>query len=523
MDKIKKLFLFLTGLKAGVFYLITLAILTVLGSTYIKQGDTYINYVKHFGEFWAKIIWKTWLNNVFHSWYYQLLIFLVAVSVIVATIDRFPKIFMQAYGKVHKKLNEKDLKSRNKFEFLIPASIEVAFNYVVQLIHSLGFKKIEKVEDKKEGNKREIYLFAEKGRFSRLGMLITHIGIIVFLVGAFMGAQYGIRGQIEIPEGESADFFFKFRPGSLQAGNEVVQLPFTIKVKEFWLDYYDSKKFKNSIKSFNSKIQIFQDGKLKKEAITQVNNPTDYGGYRIFQASYGKTGDIKYAKIIVIDYEKMLNLMKAINETDKALQNAKTDKEKEKLQKIMKDLEAKSVVLFSSAKRIEYFYGKPYIEVNGEKLKVINQTLNYKNPMLINQDIYDPVIVVQVERNGKKFNLPILANPDIAIPAFNQFGYKNGYKYLLMIEEFKPRYFSGLQITKMPGVNLIWLGTAIVVLGIILAFYTVHRRIWVKLESVDNNSTKVYVVVYSQKFLESFKATVKDKFEDLVNQIKRNG
>ena len=511
MEIFKKILKTLTGVKAGVIYLIILAILTVLGSTYIKQGATYTEYVKSFGEFWAKIMWKTWLNNIFHSWYYQLLIFLVAIAVIVATIDRFPRIYMQAYGKVRKKLNEKDLKSRNKIEFELPFSLKESFQKIVEFLHEIGFKRVEKVEE----NDREIYLFAEKGRFSRWGMFITHVGIIVFLVGAFMGAQFGIRGQIEIPEGEARDFFFKFREGSLQPGNQVEKLPFFIKVDKFWLDYYNSDKFKGAIKSFNSKIEIWKDGKLAKTAVVQVNNPTDFEGYRIFQATYGKTGDIKRAKLIVVEYPKMLELMKEVAKIQHQLSLAKTPEEKKKLQAKMKQLEAKSVMLFSQAERTSYVYGQKEITFDHQKLKVVSQTLNYKNPMLINQNVYDPVIVAQANYKGKTFNIPILANPDVAIPAFNQFAWsKYGYPYLIMIEEFEPRYFSGLQITKMPGVYLIWLGTAIVVIGVMVAFYTVHRRVWVKLEKVDEKRTKVYIVVFSQKFLESFKEKIKDKLEE---------
>ena len=513
MEKLKKIFMALTGVKAGVIYLIILAILTVLGSTYIKQGATYIEYVKSFGDFWAKIIWLTWLNNVFHSWYYQLLIFMLAVAVIVATIDRFPKIYMQAYGRIHKKLTEKDLKSKNKLEFEVNLPFKQAFEKTIQLLHSLGFKKVEKVEE----SDKEIYLFVEKRRFSRWGMVITHVGIIVFLVGAFMGAVFGIRGQIEIPEGESKNFFFKFREGSLQAGNEIHMLPFEIKVNKFWLDFYDSEKFKGAIKSFNSKIEIWQQGQLKQKSIVQVNNPTDYGGYRIFQATYGKTGDIKRAKLIVVDYRKMLQLMKEIDEIQQKVTTAKTEEEKKKYEKILKDYEAKSVVLFSSAPRIEYKFGDKFIKFNDQNLTVINQTLNYKNPMLINQDIYDPVIVVRVKYNNQEFNLPILANLNVVIPAFNQFGWKYRYPYLIMIEEFEPRYFSGLQITKMPGVNLIWIGTVIVVFGIMVAFYTVHRRIWVKVEKINKNKSKVYIVVFAQKFLESTKERIKEKAEEVFN------
>ncbi len=507
MNYLKKIFAFLGNVKLGIFYLIVLAILSILGSTYIKQGETYFVYVREYGEDAAKIIWKLWLNNVFHSWYYQLLIVLVGLAVIVSTIERFPNIYLSAYGKVRKKLTKNQEKSINTLKYETSLPLSEALNRIKEFLFDKGFKKVEIVEQKD----KEVFLFAEKGKISRLGMLVTHIGIIVFLVGAFMGSYFGIRGQIEIPEGEFRDAFIKFREGSLQPSmdpNDIVKLPFAIKVNKFWLDYYDSKEFKGAIKSFNSEIEIWKDGKLVEKKVVQVNNPTDFGGYRIFQASYGKTGDIKYAKLIVVDYTKMLDLMKKVSDVQKALQTEKDPKKLEQLKKIMKGLETESVVLFSQAPRIDYYYGQKYIEVNGTKLAVVNQTLNYKNPMLVNQNVYDPVIVVSLEKNGKRFNIPILADPNVAIPAFNQFGYANGFKYLIMIEEFEPRYFSGLQISKFPGTNLIWLGTIIVVMGTMLAFYTVHRRVWIKLEEQDGK-TKVVILPYSQKFKESFDESIK--------------
>jgi cytochrome c biogenesis protein len=508
---LSKIFSIIGNVKLGIFYLILLAILSILGSTYIKQGEEYLTYVREYGEDTAKILWMLWLDKIFHAWYYQILIVLVGLAVIFATIDRFPRIFLSAYGKVIKIFPDK-LKNRFdtlKYETDLP--LKESYKRMVQFLHDKGFKDVEKVKE----DKKEIQLFAEKGKISRIGMLVTHIGIIVFLVGAFMGSYFGIRGQVEIPEGEYREGFVKFREGSLQPGTEVEKLPFIIKVNKFWLDYYDSKEFKNSIKSFNSEIEIWDHGKLVKKTVIQVNSPTDYKGYRIFQASYGKTGDIKYAKIIVVDYQKMLDLMKKVADVNKALSTEKDPKKIEQLRKIMKGLETESVVLFSQAPRVEYYYGQREIVINNIKMPIINQTLNYKNPMLINQNVYDPVIVVQVEKDGKKFNLPILADPNVAIPAFNQFGYANGLKYLPMIEEFEPRYFSGLQISNFPGTNLIWLGTIIVVLGTMIAFYTIHRRVWVRLED-ENGKTKIYISIYSQKFREAFEDDIKETLKDYI-------
>ncbi|NPA51610.1 MAG: cytochrome c biogenesis protein ResB [Aquificae bacterium] len=490
--------------KLGVLALIILAILTVLGSTYIKQGETYFTYVREYGEEAAKIIWILWLDKIFHAWYYQLLMVIVGVSVIFATIDRFPRIFLSAYGKVNKKLSEKLLKKKTTLKFEVNKPIQDVLDRIIQFLADKGFKSIDKIEEK-----NEIYLFAEKGKISRLGMLVTHIGIIVFLIGAIMGSYFGIRGQVEIAEGESADIFYKFREGSLQAGNEIAKLPFTIKVNRFWLDFYDSEKFKGAIKSFNSEIEIWKEGQLVEKKVIKVNHPMIYEGYRIFQASYGKTGEIKRAKLIIVEYPKMLELMKAVSKVNQQIQEAKTPEEKEKLQKIMRELQTQSVILFSQAPRTDYTFGQKEIKVKDMSLKIVNQTLNYKNPMLVNRDVYDPVIVVKVSYNDKEFNLPILADPNVAIPAFNQFGYKHGFPYLIMIEEFEPRYFSGLQISNFPGTNLIWLGTVIVVLGTMLAFYTIHRRVWIKLEEKDGK-TLVYVALYSQKFKESFVRDVKE-------------
>jgi len=504
LNLLNKIVKILGSPKLGVLALIILAILTVLGSTYIKQGETYFTYVREYGEEAAKIIWILWLDKIFHAWYYQLLMVIVGVSVIFATIDRFPRIFLSAYGKVNKKLSEKLLKKKTTLKFEVNKPIQDVLDRIIQFLADKGFKSIDKIEEK-----NEIYLFAEKGKISRLGMLVTHIGIIVFLIGAIMGSYFGIRGQVEIAEGESADIFYKFREGSLQAGNEIAKLPFTIKVNRFWLDFYDSEKFKGAIKSFNSEIEIWKEGQLVEKKVIKVNHPMIYEGYRIFQASYGKTGEIKRAKLIIVEYPKMLELMKAVSKVNQQIQEAKTPEEKEKLQKIMRELQTQSVILFSQAPRTDYTFGQKEIKVKDMSLKIVNQTLNYKNPMLVNRDVYDPVIVVKVSYNDKEFNLPILADPNVAIPAFNQFGYKHGFPYLIMIEEFEPRYFSGLQISNFPGTNLIWLGTVIVVLGTMLAFYTIHRRVWIKLEEKDGK-TLVYVALYSQKFKESFVRDVKE-------------
>lgn len=507
----KKLVSFLGNTKLGIAYLIMLALLSVLGSTYIKQGETYITYYKEYGEFFAKIIWLTYMNNIFHAWYYQLLMVLLAVSVVFATIDRFPSIYRAAYGPVEKKMPEGLLKKPSTLKLTVNHPADQLINRLAGFLEHLGFRKVEVIKE----NDGTVYLFSEKGKASRLGMLVTHAGIIVFLTGAFIGSVLGVRGQIEVFEGEKVGYIKKYREGSLVPGDETYRLPFEMKVNRFWLDFYDSKEFAGAVKSYNSEVEIIRDGKVVKKGVVQVNNPMDYEGYRIFQTSYGKTGEMKEADIIAVDYVKLVDMIQQSQLLNHQLQQLKDTPQAAEIEKKIRDIQRESVEFFNNAKRFKFRYTDRVIQFEGATLYPVNQTMNYKNPELVQQDVYDPLIVFKVEYQGKSFNMPVSADPNVGIVAYERFVKPYGLEYVMFIEKFEPRYFSGLQVSYFPGTELVWLGTVIVVAGTMLAFYTVHRRVWIKVVD-DGQHRQVYVSAYSQKFKESFEAKIRENIDSYL-------
>ncbi len=40
------------------------------------------------------------------------------------------------------------------------------------------------------------------------------------------------------------------------------------------------------------------------------------------------------------------------------------------------------------------------------------------------------------------------------------------------------KFYTGLQVAKDPGVLVVWLGCALMVLGICMAFFLSHKRVW---------------------------------------------
>jgi cytochrome c biogenesis protein len=53
--------------------------------------------------------------------------------------------------------------------------------------------------------------------------------------------------------------------------------------------------------------------------------------------------------------------------------------------------------------------------------------------------------------------------------------------YRFRIREIVPRYYSGLQVNKDPGVPLVWTGCFLMVVGFYLTFFLSHRRLFGRL------------------------------------------
>jgi cytochrome c biogenesis protein len=49
---------------------------------------------------------------------------------------------------------------------------------------------------------------------------------------------------------------------------------------------------------------------------------------------------------------------------------------------------------------------------------------------------------------------------------------------LPMPAEYNQIYYTGLQLARDPGMNVVWVGSAILVIGLCIMFYMPHRKLW---------------------------------------------
>ena len=454
-----------SSLKLAFFLMIAIAIFSMLGSTYIEQERPFNFYVSKYGLNEAHLIMSLHLNNVFHSWYYRLLLYLFGVNLIICSIKRLPPVWKHTFGK------ERILKLDEKAEkHLKPISAQTQKDpmEIAKFLKSEGFKVFY------EEDKEDKYLYAEKGKWSRLGVYIVHIGLIILLAGTLIDSYFGIRGIIQVPEGDKSNILMSLD----LASDKVYKLPFYVYEKRFKIITYgkSSPEFSSAVKSYESHIYIIKDNKIVKEGSLAVNEPYSYDGYNIYQASYGLTGFPKEMKLIAIDKKK-----------------ASSGNPQEALAGSVRFVNSK-VAMFK-----------------GISLEILKSTLNVENPQAGANGDLKPAVMLKATYNGKTYHIPVFYSPKLTLMVYNQIPGNKDFPYVFFMDTFVPQYFSGFQISKNPGTYIIWLGSIITILGMMLAFYKVNRKVWVRFQG-----NQMKIALYSHKFKEEFQKTFLQKLKTVI-------
>ncbi|MFP4462539.1 MAG: cytochrome c biogenesis protein ResB [Guyparkeria sp.] len=306
-----RLYTWLTSMNLAIALLSILAIASVIG-TVLQQNQPFNDYLIEFGPFWFEVFNTLGLYDVYSvGWFVAILLFLLASTS--ACLIRNAPGFMRDIRSFRLNAQDKSLRAfahSRQYQSDLPAATIVERTQA--LFGQLGYKARVKERD------GEILVAARKGGMNRIGYVLTHLGMVVILVGGLIdskmylktlnmlgvvevetrdlpvsqvpeeshlppGALAGFRGSVNIPEGKWGDVAFI----GLKDGYVVQNLPFKIEVEDFHIEHYDT----GMPKSFNSDLKLTdkETGEVIEETI-RVNHPLKYKGYNIFQSSFGDGG-----------------------------------------------------------------------------------------------------------------------------------------------------------------------------------------------------------------------------------------
>jgi cytochrome c biogenesis protein len=94
---------------------------------------------------------------------------------------------------------------------------------------------------------------------------------------------------------------------------------------------------------------------------------------------------------------------------------------------------------------------------------------------------------------------------------------RNG-KYVLYLKDATFKYYTGLEVTKDPGVNVVWLGCFLMIIGLYISFFLNHKKFWIKVSQKDK-TVNILFAGSMRKNRISFEQEFKNKFEKLKNYL----
>ncbi|PWT95564.1 MAG: hypothetical protein C5B53_11205, partial [Candidatus Melainabacteria bacterium] len=226
--------------------------------------------IEAFGPDLATILIKLHVADIFHSYWFLLLIGLLTVNIIVGSLKHvFPKLRLLVRPMPVLQAGE-----IAKLPFFWQREIAGEPEAIKQLLFDHLRKQHYSVSW--TGPK----LTAEFGKFGRLAPSITHVGLLTLLAGVTITAWTGFSGFQPILVGSQMSF-----AESQHANPWLGKLPsWKILVNGSRREDYDN----GEAKQWYSSLSVVDDQgkKIKTEEIS-VNNPLSYQGVDIYQSSWG--------------------------------------------------------------------------------------------------------------------------------------------------------------------------------------------------------------------------------------------
>ena len=460
-------------MKLTVVLLLSIAGTSILG-TIVPQNRDPAAYFRAYGEFLYRLFDVLGIFDMYHSWWFQFLLLLLTVNIVVCSIDRISATWKIVFVK-NPSFNLSRFRNLSQKETFVGSRPprELGKMYLPIVSKYFGYSRVEETD-------KGLCIFAEKWRWTRLGVYTVHLSVILLLLGGLMGLHFGFEGFVNIPEGEKVDSI------RIRNTGKIHHLGFEIKCEDFNISFYKN----GTPKEYRSRLTIIEKETPVYQKDIIVNDPLRYKGVNIFQSSYGKM-------------PSKSSFTQKTPETDPAGEIS------------LNFLNRESGTSF----RIKTALGKPVDLPEGFGKFVVVEYL--KAAQFRGQNIGDAYkgILTPADGNPVEVLLPlhfpkfdrmrkgalVISVADQKAAAFN-FG-----------ERSEQRYYTGLQVTKDPGVWLVYAGFIIMIIGCYITFFMSHQRVCIEIVKGKSKS-RVIVTGTANKNKTGMQQRVK-KLSDKLAQL----
>ncbi len=446
----KRIYKTLSNLRTGIILLLLVGISSAVGTFILQRPATDPEKMQTaYSPEMLRWLDRLTLTDIFHAWWFLALLGLLSLSIVLVSVDRFPNSW-RFYARPYRKTD-------SHFRGALPTKVELPIKNAVDGLNAAerALKKLHwPVERISDGDQSSLY--CERHRFSVMAVYVIHASLLLIFAGGIIDGLFGYSGFLMLQKGQTGNVI------ELRTGAKKV-LPFSIKCYEAGQENYAD----GSPKKWWSKLGVVQDGKEVKTKEIVVNDPLVHRGLRFYQASYGPTGKVEGVKVVATP-------------TGGAAREI-TLQMNEPVQ-----LDPNTTVTL--AEFIPDFFIRD------------NQVFKRSD------DVVNPAFRLAIKKAGSD-----QAAVQWIFPAYNPVSQGQEADYKFEYRDMQMGYFTGLEVSHEPGQWLVWAGCVLMGVGLFVAFYMVHMRLWVV--AVPNANGKLVLWIGGQANKN------KDRFEQKFNEV----
>jgi len=532
----------LGSMPVAILLLVLLAVASVIG-TVLQQNQDQTAYLQQFGPTWYWTFRALGLFDMYHTWWFMAILGLLMFSLGACLLRNIPR-FLQEMKNRKGTLSDSARKHMaHKFDLTLDDQ-DKAVSTIKESLPGWDWQE-SKVGD-------VLWLRGDKGRFHKWGYISVHSALLIILIGGWMSVQFGFRGNMAVPEAGTESEISYLKGTSI----EYLKMPFDVRCDDFSINFFST----GAPSEFRSTLTILEDGKEMMTSDIIVNEPLYYKGVRIYQASFGDGGSDVTLKLHRLN--KAANIDKVHGQIYTKFEDPYSTVSLE-----FQDFRPYNIENMAEAGKPKDFKDMgPSVDfvIRGKGLKPV-LIRSFQDPFIMNDQNQGSMIMVSKSGDARDFDTFLLgldfSNPKEweLFQAFvrkvpndpnatqkdnlNAFRaalsevYPEGnpedlqmlgmrvlqalkiipqmpWPFVPVLSDYEQKYYTGLQLAKDPGMDVVWVGSAILVLGLCIMFYVAHRKVWIRVEEIDG-AANLQVTGLSNRNPIAFE----QEFEDLRKQI----
>jgi cytochrome c biogenesis protein ResB len=213
--------------------------------------------------------------NLFDQPYWFALVAVLALAITTCTISRFPPIW-RTVRRPQRRVNDRYFeRARHRLDFAIPASIATIGSPAAPdvIVGALRRRRYRVRAEQRDG---ATYLFAERFQWAQLATFVSHLALILLVIGALVTKFAGEEIQFWVGEGQSHPLF--------ETGGDRQQVQ--VIVDDAIARFNDE----GQALDFRSLVRVTTGGSEVAAGEVTVNGPLQAAGFRVHQAAYWEHG-----------------------------------------------------------------------------------------------------------------------------------------------------------------------------------------------------------------------------------------